>query len=72
MKKCKICGDKTNVCFNINLAKMFICESCAANIFLQQAQWYVDQYREHYFPIMPMLPKEFNGLKKSIRKYIDK
>ena len=43
MRKCKICGEKTNVVFNINLKKTHICEGCAASIFIQQAQWYSKQ-----------------------------
>ena len=43
MKKCKICGDKTKVAFNIDFKKVPICEGCAESIFLQQAQWYVKQ-----------------------------
>lgn len=41
MKKCKVCGDKTSVIFNIDLKAVHICESCATSIFIQQAQWYV-------------------------------
>ena len=40
MKKCKVCGEKTEVVFNINFKATPICESCATSIFLQQAQWY--------------------------------
>jgi hypothetical protein len=36
-----ICGDKTEVIFNINFKATNICEGCATSIFLQQAQWYV-------------------------------
>ena len=41
MKKCNVCGEKTEVVFNINFKAKPICESCATSIFLQQAQWYV-------------------------------
>lgn len=37
---CKVCGEPTNVIFNINLRALPICEDCATNIFLQQASWY--------------------------------
>lgn len=40
MKKCKVCGEKTEVIFNINFKATPICESCATSIFLQQAQQY--------------------------------
>jgi len=42
MKKCKICNDKTDVCFNIRFVKTPICENCASAIFMQQAKWYVE------------------------------
>lgn len=38
MKKCKVCGDKTKVVFNIQLRATPICENCANAIFLQQAK----------------------------------
>jgi len=47
MKKCKVCGDKTEVIFNINFTKTPICESCATSIFLQQAQWYTNVKRKY-------------------------
>ena len=34
--KCKVCGNATNVIFNINFKKVYICESCANMITLQQ------------------------------------
>ncbi len=40
MKKCKVCGDETEVVFNIDFKATPICESCATRIFLQQAEWY--------------------------------
>ena len=40
-RKCKICQDKTNVIFNINLKATPICEPCATSVFIQQATWYV-------------------------------
>lgn len=43
MKKCKVCGDKTECHFNINFKATPICEGCATSIFLQQAKWYADQ-----------------------------
>lgn len=43
MKKCKVCGDRTNSIFNINFKATPICESCAKRIFLQQAVWYTQQ-----------------------------
>lgn len=36
MKKCKICGEKTEVVFNLNLKAVPICEDCANAIVLQQ------------------------------------
>ena len=38
--KCKVCGDKTPVKFNIDLKAVPICEYCATKIFLQQAVAY--------------------------------
>ena len=46
MKKCKVCGEKTDVNFNIDLKKTPICEECATAIFLQQANWYAEQQRK--------------------------
>lgn len=40
MKKCKICKEETNIIFNINLDAVNICESCASQIFIQQAIYY--------------------------------
>jgi len=34
--KCKVCGNATNVIFNINFKKVYICEGCANMITLQQ------------------------------------
>ena len=42
MKKCKVCGDKTEVVFNIDFKALPICEECATAIFLQQAKWYAE------------------------------
>jgi hypothetical protein len=42
MKKCKVCGAKTKVVFNINFKATPICEDCATSIFLQQAKWYAE------------------------------
>jgi len=36
MKKCKVCGEKTQVIFNINFKATPICESCARAITMQQ------------------------------------
>jgi len=38
MKKCKVCGKKTEVGFNINFKLVPICESCANQITHQQMQ----------------------------------
>ena len=46
MKKCKVCGEKTDVIFNIDFKKTPICEECATAIFLQQAKWYAEQQRK--------------------------
>ena len=43
MKKCKICGSKTDIGFNIKFKLVNICEDCAKSIFIQQATWYVNQ-----------------------------
>jgi len=43
MKKCKVCGDKTEVVFNIDFKATPICEGCATAIFLQQAKWYTEK-----------------------------
>jgi len=40
MGNCKVCGDKTEVVFNIDFRATPICERCATAIFLQQAKWY--------------------------------
>lgn len=40
MGKCKVCGDPTNVIFNIKFKKTHICERCARQVFIQQAEWY--------------------------------
>lgn len=42
MKKCKVCGNKTEVVFNIGFKATPICEGCATAIFLQQAKWYAE------------------------------
>ena len=42
--KCKICGEKTNTVFNINLKAVTICENCANSIFLQQSVWFTKQF----------------------------
>ena len=38
--KCKVCGDETDVKFNIDFKAVPICEDCATAIFIQQANWY--------------------------------
>lgn len=43
MKKCKVCGNKTDVVFNIDFRATPICEDCATSIFIQQASWYVNE-----------------------------
>ena len=43
MSKCKVCDKETEVVFNINFKATPICESCATNIFAQQAIWYTQQ-----------------------------
>lgn len=40
MGKCKLCGNKTVVVFNIEFKKVHVCEECAVVIFIQQAAWY--------------------------------
>ena len=46
MKKCKICGNNTNIIFNIDLKAIHICENCATSIFIQQAVWYTQIPKE--------------------------
>lgn len=36
--KCVLCGNKTDTVFNINLKPVFICDSCAALITLQNVK----------------------------------
>lgn len=43
MKKCKVCGGKTDVVFNIDFKATPICEDCATAIFIQQASWYASE-----------------------------
>lgn len=40
MKKCKVCGDDTEVGFNIKFTLTPVCEECATAIFIQQASSY--------------------------------
>lgn len=42
-RKCRLCGEPTNVVFNIALDATPICEDCARGIFLQQAIWYIKE-----------------------------
>lgn len=41
-KDCKVCGDKTNNLFNINLSAEPICEKCVVSIIKQQLEWLID------------------------------
>ena len=36
MKNCKVCGDPTDVVFNIRLKAVPVCEKCACSIAMQQ------------------------------------
>jgi hypothetical protein len=45
-KKCKVCGDPTNVIFNIAFKAVHICEGCANAIALQQVSDLVKQSQE--------------------------
>lgn len=42
--KCKICGEETNVRFNIDFDAVYICEGCAVAITTQQMIWYSRTY----------------------------
>lgn len=44
MEKCKVCGDDTEVVFNIDFKATPVCECCATVIFLQQAKWYAETH----------------------------
>lgn len=46
MGKCKICKEETSNIFNIDFDAVHICEYCATRIFIQQAQWYVDEFNK--------------------------
>lgn len=37
MKECRLCGDPTEVVFNIRLHRVPVCERCACSITMQQA-----------------------------------
>lgn len=39
-KPCKICGTNTRIGFNINFTLVPICDPCATQIFIQQANAY--------------------------------
>lgn len=41
---CVICDAETDNVFNINFKKKHICEDCANSIFLQQANFFVNEY----------------------------
>lgn len=43
MKTCKICDTETNTRYNIDFEAIPICNKCGKAIFIQQAQWYVEQ-----------------------------
>ncbi len=45
MKNCRICGDDTEIVFNIDFKATPICEECATAIFSQQAKWYVETFQ---------------------------
>ncbi len=45
--KCKICNEPTKSGFNINFKLVNVCEYCANCIFLQQATWYVKEYKNN-------------------------
>ena len=42
MSKCKVCGKKSDIVFNISFKAVTICENCASSIFLQQAKYYTE------------------------------
>lgn len=46
LQPCKVCNTKTRVVFNIDFKAVPICEGCACSIFLQQANWFVQQQNE--------------------------
>lgn len=46
MEPCKICGDETCSAFNIDFKRVPICEYCANRIFIQQAEWFVNENRK--------------------------
>ena len=43
MGKCKVCGNSTEIVFNINFKAVHICESCATSITAQQVIWYTKE-----------------------------
>lgn len=57
-RPCKVCGSETTTVFNINLTATPICESCAASIFIQQAQWYMQSQTNQSCPANTPSPKE--------------
>jgi len=46
---CRLCGTSTPAVVNINFKAVPICESCCGAIFIQQAQWYVQQDFSHLY-----------------------
>lgn len=57
MEKCKVCGEETDVVFNIDFEAISVCEWCARAITIQQVAWFVDQEYKHYPPKNPQKPK---------------
>jgi hypothetical protein len=55
--KCKICGEETDVIFNIDFVATPICEFCARAITIQQVAWYVDKEYKFFPPKNPEKPK---------------
>lgn len=51
-RNCRVCDAPTETIFNISFSAASICESCANSIFLQQAQWYVQNNKPMNKPIM--------------------
>jgi len=45
MEECKLCKAETKCVFNISFSKVPICDNCATAIFKQQANWYIDQFK---------------------------
>ena len=60
MGKCKVCGNDTEVVFNIKFKATPVCESCATSIFLQQAKWYVEN-SNMYCDCEEPIPSDYEG-----------